>query len=105
MNPLLYPPELRKHSIKTIAYVITISPDLRLVSIWVSILSSNRPTTCLLCDGNRCKYRIDEEERDEVVLGCSHIIIDSYDGGENSGLLVGAASVIIRHFSKRRLPA
>lgn len=42
-------------------------------------------------------YCIDDEAIDEEVLKCNYVIIDTYDGGEDSGLLLEAAKVVVEH--------
>ena len=48
-------------------------------------------------------YCIDDEGIDEVVLQCNHVILnETYDGGKDSGLLMKAVQIIIKHLSGNR---
>ena len=45
-------------------------------------------------------YCIDDEEMDAQVVQSHHIIVDTYYGGPDSGLLMEAASTIVDHISR-----
>ena len=47
-----------------------------------------------LSDATRA-YCIDDECVDEQVLACTYVLVDAYEGGEDSGLLLEAAQVIV----------
>lgn len=48
-------------------------------------------------------YCIDDEQVDDVVLQCNHVIVDTFQGGMDSNDLLEAAQIVIRHITDKGL--